>query len=295
MRTSTSTPTAQVRVGTRPLWRIRVAREWPRYLLSALAVAGLAASARFAIDPPRPATPRLAASGPPPPDLAAEGFAVQFARSYLSWNAAEPQAHEAALGAFVGPGIDPDAGLQPPSSGEQRVEWAEVVQERELESVPARPEHVYTVAAQTDDAGLQYLTVSVVRTATGSLALGGYPAFVGAPASGPAQVQAQSQGREVNEPALVTVVARALRNYLAASASELAADLTADAHVSLPTAPLSLEAVQRLSWAPGAGAVLAVVTAQDARGARYTLAYELDVARVQGRWEISAIQMDPDA
>jgi len=290
-----STPTAQVRIGTRPLWRIRVAREWPRYLLSALAVAGLAASARFAIDPPRPATPRLAAPGPAPPDLAAEGFAVQFARSYLSWNAAEPQAHEAALAAFVGPGIDPDAGLQPPSSGEQRVEWAEVVQERELELVPGRPEHVYTVAAQTDDAGLQYLTVSVVRTATGSLALGGYPAFVGAPASGPAQAQAQSQGREVSEPALVTVVARALRNYLAASASELAADLTADAHVSLPTAALSLEAVQRLSWAQGAGAVIAVVTAQDARGARYTLAYELDVARVQGRWEISAIQMDPDA
>jgi hypothetical protein len=289
--TTTSAPTAQVGIRTRPLWRIRAAREWPRWLLSALAVAGLAASARFAIDPPRPATPRLAAPGPPPPDLAAEGFATQFARSYLTWSAAEPQAHETALAGFVGPGIDPDAGLQPPSSGEQRVEWAEVVQEREL----SPSQHVYTVAAQTDDAGLQYLTVSVVRTAAGSLALGGYPAFVGAPVSGPAQTQAQSQGREVSEPALATVVARALRNYLAASASELAADLTAHAHVSLPTTTLSLEAVQRLSWAPGAGAVLAVVAAQDARGARYTLTYELDVARVQGRWEISAIQMDPDA
>ncbi len=87
---------------------------------------------------------------------------------------------------------------------------------------------------------------------------------------------------------------RALRNYLAASASELAADLTASAHVSLPAAALTLESVQRLDWAPGAGAVLAVVAAADARGAHYTLAYELDVARVQGRWEISAIQMDPD-
>ena len=171
-----------------------MAREWPRYLLSALAVAGLAASARFAIDPPRPATPRVAARGPAPPDLAAEGFAALFARGYLTWNAAEPQAHESALAAFVGPGIDPDAGLQPPSSGEQRVEWAEVVQERELTA--ARPgEHVYTVAAQTDDAGLQYLTVSVVRTAGGSLALGGYPAFVGAPASGPAQAGAGARAR----------------------------------------------------------------------------------------------------
>jgi hypothetical protein len=290
-----STPNAQVRIGARPLWQIRLAREWPRYLLSALAVAGLAASARFAIDPPRPATQRAAAHAPAAPDLAAEGFAVRFARSYLTWNAAEPQAHEDALAAFVGPGIDPDAGLQPPASGKQRVESAEVVQERELELAPGRPgEHVYTVAAQTDDAGLLYLTVSVVRTAEGSLALGGYPAFVGAPASGPAQTKAQAHLREVSEPALATVVGRALRNYLAASASELAADLTASARVSLPAVALTLESVQRLDWAPGAGAVLAVVAAADARGAHYTLAYELDVARVQGRWEISAIQMDPD-
>ena len=290
---------AKVTIGTRSLWQIRVAREWPRYLLSALAVAGCAASARFAIDPPRAVAPRVVARGPAPPDLAAESFASLFARSYLTWNGAEPQARERDLAPFAGPGIDPDVGLQPPASGEQRVEWTEVVQEREL--APADPadtthpgEHVYTVAAQTDDAGLQYLTVSVVRTADGSLALGGYPAFVGAPASGPAQAQAQGRLREVNEPALATVVGRALRNYLSSSGSELAADLTSDARVSLPAAALSLEAVQRLDWAPGTGAVLAVVQAQDARGARYTLAYELDVARVQGRWEVSAIQMDPD-
>lgn len=292
-----STANAQVRISARPLWQLRLAREWPRYLLSALAIAGLAASARFAIDPPRPAAAKVTAPGPAPADLAAEGFAAQFARSYLTWSAAEPQAHEAALAPFAGPGIDPDAGLQPPSSGEQRVEWAEVVQEREL--VPADPadpadaaEHVYTVAAQTDHSGLLYLTVSVVRTAGGALALGGYPAFVGAPASGPAQTEAHL--REVSEPALATVVGRALRNYLAASGSELAADLTAGAHVSVPAAALSLESVQRLDWAPGAGTVIAVAAAQDARGARYTLAYELEVVRVQGRWEVSAIQVNPD-
>jgi hypothetical protein len=285
---STTPVHARVRVTARPLWQIRVAREWPRYLLSALAVAGLAASARFAIDPPRPATPKVVAPGPAPPDLAAEGFASLFARSYLTWNAADPEAHERDLTSFTGPGMEPDAGLQPPSSGEQQVQWTEVVQERE----PLPGEHVYTVAAQTDDAGLLYLTVSVVRTAGGGLALDGYPAFVGGPATSPAQ--AQEHLREVNEPALATVVGRALRNYLSASGSELAADLTSDARVSLPSAALSLESVQHLDWAPGAGAVLAVVQAQDARGARYTLAYELDVARVQGRWEVSAIQTDPD-
>ncbi len=285
---------ARVAIDAKPLWRIRVAREWPRYLLSALAVAGLAASARFAIDPPRPVMPRAPAPAPAPADLAAESFASQFARSYLTWNASEPQAHERALAAYAGPGIEPGAGLQPPSGGAQRVEWTEVVQERELEPAsPASPgEHVYTVAVQTDDAGLEYLTVTVVRTAGGSLARGGYPAFVGAPATGPAQ--AREHLREVDEPALATVVARALRNYLSGSGSELAADLSGEARVSLPAQPLSLESVQRLDWAPGSGAVLAVVQAQDARGARYTLAYELDVSRLQGRWEVSAIQMNPD-
>jgi hypothetical protein len=284
-----ATTRARVTIGARSLWRIRLAREWPRYLLSAAAVAGLLASARFAIDPPRPPAPVAVARGVARPDLAAEGFASLFARSYLTWNAAEPQAHERDLAPFLGAGIDPGAGLQPPAGGAQQVQWSEVVQERE--SAPG--EHVYTVAAQTDDAGLQYLTVTVVRTAAGSLALGGYPAFVGAPASGPAQTQAHL--REVGEPSLATVVERALRNYLSASASELAADLTSTARVSLPSAPLSLESVQSLDWAPGTDAILAVVQAQDAHGARYTLAYELDVERLQGRWEVSAIQMNPYA
>jgi hypothetical protein len=232
--------------------------------------------------------PRVASHGPAPPDLAAQGFASLFVRAYLTWNAADPQAHERNLASFAGPGVEPDAGQQPPSSSEQQVQWTEVVQERE----PGPGEHVYTVAAQTDSAGLQYLTVNVVRTTGGKLVLGSYPAFVGAPATGPAQTHQHL--REVNEPALATVVGRALRNYLSASGSELAADLTGNARVSLPTVALSLESVQRLNWAPGTGAVLAVVQAQDGRGTRYTLSYELDVAQVQGRWEVSAIQTDPD-
>ncbi len=82
--------------------------------------------------------------------------------------------------------MEPAAGLQLPPSGEQRVEWDEVVQERE----PAAGEHVYTLAAQTDTAGLLYLTVSVIRLSDGSLALAGYPAFVG-----PAGLSSSGAGR----------------------------------------------------------------------------------------------------
>ncbi len=283
-------PRATVTIGRRPLWQIRLARGLPRYVVYALALAGALASARFALDPPRTALPAALLRRPAAEDLAAEGFATLFARAYLTWEAQHPEVRERALAPFVGSGIDADAGLQPPASGEQRVQWAQVVQQR----FPLPGEIVYTVAAQTDTAGLLYLTVSVVHKPGGALALAGYPAFVGSPASGPAQTDAGGRPREVSDPELSAVVERALRNYLAGSPSELAADLAPGARVSLPGIELALQSLQGLQWAPGAGAVLALVQAQDQRGVSYTLAYELDVLRVQGRWEISAIQMDPD-
>lgn len=284
---------AQATLSTRPLWRVRLARELSRWLLQALAVAGVLASARFAIDPPRAGVPAPAMRAPAPADEGAEGFAALFARRYLSWNSQDPEAHRLALAQFVGPGMDPDAGLQPPDRGEQQVLWTQVVQAR----IPRAGEHVYTLAAQTDSAGLVYLTVDVLREAGGALALGGYPAIVGAPASAPAELARGGHLREVEDPALATVLGRALRNYLAASPSELAADLSGGARVTLPGPglALSLRSVIQLDWAQGGGAVLASVAAEDERGTQYTLAYELDVARAQGRWEISAIQTDPNS
>ena len=283
-------PRASVAIARRPLWQIRLARGLPRYVIYVLALAAALASVRFALDPPRAALSAALLRRPAAEDLAAEGFATLFARAYLTWEARHPEAREHALAPFVGPGMDADVGLQPPPSGEQRVQWAQVVQQRS----PLAGEIVYTVAADTDTAGLLYLTVSVLSKPGGALALAGYPAFVGPPASGPAQTDAGGRLREVSEPALTTVVERALRNYLAGSPSELAADLAPGARVSLPGIELALQSLQSLQWAQGAGAVVALVQAQDQRGASYTLAYELDVLRAQGRWEVSAIQMDPD-
>jgi hypothetical protein len=276
-----------VSISAHPLWRLRIALELPRYLLYAACAAGLLASARFAIAPPRPRFPPAIAV-PPPPDLAAEGYASLFARRYLTWDAAQPQSSQRQLASLLGPGIDSDAGLRLPTGGEQRVEWAEVVQGREL----PHGEEVYTVAAQTDTAGLLHLTVRVVRRADGSLAIDGYPAFVGAPASGPAQLQTGLA--EVGDPQLAIVVERALRNYLAQSPNELAADLAGGARVSLPELALSLESVLQLVWSPDRRSIRAVVQARDTRGVQYTLDYELDVTVAAGRWEVGAIQMNPD-
>jgi hypothetical protein len=271
------------------MWRLRLARDLPRHLLYALATTGLVASARYAIDPPHPTVPLALLRRPAAADPSAQGFATLFARRYLTWDTRDPQAREDALASYAGASVESDIGLRPPQGSEQRVQWAQVVQERQ----PQTGEHVYTVAAQTDAAGLLYLTVCVSRTASGELTLGGYPAFVGAPATGPARLSG-THTAEVSEPALRAVIERALRNYLEGSANDLAADLAGGARVAMPGLRLALGSVQSLRWAPGTGAALAVIEAEDRRGALYTLAYELDVAREQGRWEISAIQMNPD-
>ncbi len=271
------------------MWRIRLARELPRYLLQGLALAGLLASARFAIDPPRPVIARSPMSASAIVDRSAEGFAELFARRYLTWDSHEPEAHRLGVAPFVSSSMEDEAGLQPPESGEQQVQWTQVVQSRE----PALNEHVYTVAAQTDTAGLLYLTVSVLRESDGRLALAGYPAFVGAPASSAAALPEQQH--EVEDPALRTVATRALRNYLDGSESELAADLSAGARVSLPGLTLALESLDSLDWSTPGHSLLAVVRTRDQRGAQYTLGYELDVLADAGRWEISTIQTNPDS
>jgi hypothetical protein len=277
---------ATVSVRATSVWRLRLARELPRYLLYALATAGLLASFRFAIAPPRPRIERATAPSSAPIDRAGEGFAALFARAYLTWDSAHPEAHRLALAPFLGSSMEPEVGSQPPESGEQAVLWAQVVQAR---SMPHG--RLYTVAAQTDASGLLYLTVPVARTPAGALALAGYPAFVGAPAFTSAVLATHLS--EVEDPALSTVATRSLRNYLSRSGTELAADLTTHARVTLPGAPLVLDSLQSLRWSSYGRSVIAVVQAHDERNAHYTLAYEIQVASVGGRWEVSAIQTNP--
>ncbi len=273
-------------IAARPMWRLRLARRLPRYLLYATCVAGLLASARFAVDPPRVRRQAIVAPVSPPSDSAAEGYATLFTRRYLTWDASQPQLSAQSLAPMIGTAFAGGAGIVLPPSGAQHVLWAEVVQAR-TERTGMR---VYTVAAQTDAAGLLYLTVEVEREKDGSLALAGYPAFVGAPQSGPAQGPAPAD--DVEDRALAAVVERGLRNYLAAAPEELAADLSSHAPIAVPELGLTLESMQRLTWSTDRRSVLAIVQAHDARNVRYTLGYELDVADVEGRWEISAIQMD---
>ena len=278
-----------VTVTPRSIWRIRLTRELPRYLLHGLAIAGLLASARFAIAPPRAVMARAQPPRGELPDRAAEGFATLFARRYLTWDSRDPEAHREALASFTSSSTPAEAGSQPPRGTDQQVLWTQVVQDRHRTSGG----HVYTVATQTDTSGLLYLAVGVARTVDGSLELTGYPAFVGAPASSPGIARGNTS--EVEDRSLETVTKRALRNYLGQAGSDLAADLTTKAQVSLPGMKLDLQSLVSLNWSTDRRSVLAVVRARDERGGEYTLGYELDVAITAGRWEVSAIEMSPSA
>src|SRR4051794_10063042 len=175
------------------LWRLRADLSLTRWLVTAAAIAGIVATVRLTLWPP---TPRIAAAPPQAAaDLAAEGFAEQFARTLLTFDSSHPDARRRALAAFAGAGLDPDAGLVPPPSGSQQVQWARVVQQRD----PRPGEHLYTVATQTDRVGLLYLAVDVRKDQGGALRLSGYPALVGPPPTAPARVDPDQALRDVDD------------------------------------------------------------------------------------------------
>jgi hypothetical protein len=277
---------AGIRLETRPLWRLRASASLTRWLLYVTAGVGIAATARFAIAPPRPApapaTPVVVA------DRAAEGFATLFARRYLTWDASAPADHAQSLAPFVGGAADPDAGMRVPGHGSQHVGWTEVVQAR----AAGAGEHVYTVAADTGGPTPLYLSVDVLRDAAGSLRLARYPALIGAPVMAPAVGLDGAAGQEVTDAGASTVVSRALRNYVAGSAQNLAADLAPGTVMATPAERLALDRVDQLRVGPDGG-VLATVVARDASGVDYTLTYEVDLLRSGGRWLVDAIQSDP--
>ena len=247
--------------------RLRAAA--PRYLALAVLALLVALGLKALLwAPEQPSVPRYAARA----DAPSEDFALQFARAYLSYDSAHPQARARALAPFLSGGLDSGAGFFA-TGGAQRVRWAEVASDQ-----PALAGgRVITVAAALSTRRLPiYLAVPVRHRPGEGLALTGYPGFVGAPLIAAA---APAGGEPVQEPAVASVAARALRNYLAGSAPNLRADLAPDAAVTLPTFALVVQRIERLEWIghPRSGAVLATLAASDTRGATYTLAYELGI------------------
>jgi len=262
---------------------VRVSRACMRWLLYALAIAGVAASVRNAIAPP---APRIVAavSGPTLPDAAGQWFALQFTRAYLTWTT-DPALRDRALGSFFGAEQSNDAGAVSAPGGVETVRTVAIADER----TGAAGEHDYTVAATTGTGAMRYLAVAVARRTGGGERLARYPALVAAPTPLAASSLDGAGLPALSVSALTAVLDRALGNYIAGSAENLAADLAPGARVA-PVAPgLSLTAVERLAVEP-AGDVLATVEVDDSHRDTFTLAYQISVAQLGGRWEITDIE-----
>jgi hypothetical protein len=264
---------SQLRLGARSA---RLRARAPRYIATGLLVVLVALGVRALLSTGSPPPPRPAASAAG--DRAAEDFALQFTRAYLAYDADHPDAREQVLAGLVPASLDPEAGFSP-ASGSQSVRWAQVASNQ----TALAGGRVITVAAQLSDrAQPVYLAVTVRHEASG-IELVGYPAFVGAPA-----VELQSPGAErgtVEDPAVTQMADRVVRNYLAGEAANLEADLAPGAVVTLPTVQLAVQSVDQVVWTgadAASGAVLATLTAADARGDAYTLSYELGVAYPDG-------------
>jgi len=274
--------------GWQSIRRARHSARLPRYLATAVLLVFLVLGLRAALFPSsartQPAPERQGA------DLPSQDFALNFARAYLTYDAAYPGRRAGALAPYIGGQLDPEAGLVP-ARGTQSLLWAEVASDQ-----PALAGgRVITVAAKLSTQRLPlYLAVTVEHPRDQPLQLVGYPALVGAPAIG--APRAAPQREPVEDPMLGEVIDRVLRNYLAGAAADLRADLTADAQVTLPTRRLRLGEVSEALWLgePGSGAVLATCTATDSEGTTYTLAYELGI-EFRDRPYVDFIEVVPTA
>lgn len=269
-------------VDRRSLLRVRWGARLPQIAvftcLLVLAVAGLRAAVGGSDS--APAT-RVVPAGA---DLAAEGLATAFARAYLTWEAGRPDEHERRLAGFATDAVDERFGVTLPQRGEERVIWAAAVQDVSQ----GQRRRTVTVAAETTR-GMLYLAVPVARDARGFLSVGGYPAVVGQPALTRRAPSADEP--EVEDPELLAVAERAVRNYLAREPRNLSADLDSRAVITLPPVSLEVQAVERVTRA-GVGRVAVIVVAAARAGGSLTLRYELAVVR-RDRWYVRSIVIDP--
>jgi hypothetical protein len=153
----------------------------------------------------------------------------------------------------------------------------------------------YTVQADTSADGTVYLAVTVTRSASGALELVGAPAVVGAPRIAGAVADPSQNGQQVSNPALSTVINRALTNYLQGDSQDLQPDLAGGVSVSVPDTPLSRIQVGQIAWLEQGRSVGVDVQASDRSGATYTLHYTISLVEQPSagggsRWFVSSIE-----
>jgi hypothetical protein len=104
-----------------------------------------------------------------------------------------------------------------------------------------------------------------------------------------------ANGQEVSDPAVSTVVSRALTNYLEGDGQDLQPDLAGGVSLSVPDTPLGRIQVGQIAWLDQGRSVGVDVQASDRSGAAYTLHYTISLVEQPSagggsRWFVSSIE-----
>jgi hypothetical protein len=130
------------------------------------------------------------------------------------------------------------------------------------------------------------LLVPVAAGTGGNLTVTDYPALSALAARGTAR--AEQFVDQIDDSQLEGVVQRALGNYLAGNATDLAADLAPGAHVTTPDQTGRLLAIDELAWQQPGRTAAVLADAQLRDGGRARLRFHLAV-HLDGRWFVAAI------
>lgn len=212
------------------------------------------------------------------------GFAEAFARTWLSWDSADPDRRDRALVRYVAADLGPGAGLEPAATGRSLVLTANTIDVR----TAGQGRWIATVATTSTRGEDQVLAVTVHRGLDGRLAVIGPPALVGPPP--PSTRVPATDETEVQDGAVVALAQRALTNLLARDPGNLRADLAPEAQVALPLRRLRLESLDALTWqTPGRVAAALITAVDDRAGVRMALRYELHLTRTGRRPAVLSI------
>ena len=241
-----------------------------------------------------PREPATAVSAPRPatvvwPDDDVRAFASDFARAYLTYSPADPDASADAVRAFVAPELA--SSVVP--------EYAEDAPRRAVGSVSvARVQrvddsHALVTVAVAATGGTRYLAVPVARDARGGLVVSELPSLAAPPARASVAATAMESVPAGERGAIEDVVSRFLGAYLAGDPGGLSYLVPAGTRIGALGQPHELVDVVSLALAaPAKGQtreVIAVVRARDeATRVTYGLRYRLRLVR-EDRWLVAAV------
>jgi Conjugative transposon protein TcpC len=228
-----------------------------------------------------PAAPEQPAAASAWPDDAAEAYAVEFARAYLT--------NSPRLEGFVGPDLLASIAPELPEDAKPlQIQTATVA-----ESAAVDDGHALITIAVSQDDDTRLLVVPVGRDGDGGLTVYDLPSF--APPPRPAQLPA-TQGEPVpgaDRAPIGDVVERFMRAFLAGRDEELDYLVPAGTQIGALAQPYELTGVVSIEQVgPGAAdarEVLAMVRARDvASGAVFALRYRLRLVR-EDRWYVASV------